>query len=218
MPSSSKEKQREYDSKRAGRTRNWTTIAYPDDLPETWRDMIDETHVKWVESPLHDKDFNADGSPKKIHHHLLVIYDAVKSQAQVSQFFADIFGVSDTGSICGVATPQAVSDRSALVRYMAHMDNPSKAQYDPADIRGHGGADPMDLMKQSQSEMISDMIAIEEYIDGNNITEYSELLRRVRYDCPNWYVLIATKCTLHFRTYLASVRHSRGIEDNRDDA
>ena len=37
MAKNSKQKQREYDAKRAGqRTRNWTVIFYPEDLPEDW--------------------------------------------------------------------------------------------------------------------------------------------------------------------------------------
>lgn len=208
MPSSTKTKQREYDSKRAGaRTRNWTAVLYPDDLPDDWREKMDSVHVKWIESPLHNGDFNADGTPKKIHIHTLLMFDNVKNVGQVKQFFIDLFGESESGTIPGVATPQRVSDKCALVRYMAHLDHPSKCQYDPADIIGHNGADPADIMRYSATETREMMVELEQYIDDNNITELCDLSAMIRYDHPEWYTLLATKCTVYFNAYIRSRRH-----------
>ena len=47
------------------RTRNWMIIVYPDSAPERWEDILDEMHIAWACSPLHDKDVNADGTPKR---------------------------------------------------------------------------------------------------------------------------------------------------------
>ena len=207
MPSESKEKQREYDAKRAGRTRNYTTIMYPEDLPDDWRDKLDETHIKWIESPLHDKDVNPDGTPKKAHHHILLMFGCVKSLGQVSDLLADVFGLSPTGSIIGVAVPQAVSDRCALIRYFAHMDHPSKAQYDIADIVGHNGADPAEIMRYSQSETLSMMIDIEKYIESNHIMELCDLSAAIRETHPEWYVIISTRSTVYFNAFIRSYRH-----------
>ena len=56
------------------RTRNWTIVLYPESAPDNWRTLIDDLHIEWVESPLHDKDVNANGEPKKAHWHLLCGY------------------------------------------------------------------------------------------------------------------------------------------------
>ena len=56
------------------------------------------------------------------------MFDSVKRQEQVTAMLMDLFGESESGSIIGVAKPQLVNDRSAIVRYMAHMDNPEKYQ------------------------------------------------------------------------------------------
>lgn len=201
-------RKQKYDDKRAGqRTRNWTAIMYPDDLPEEWASALDDAHVKWIQSPLHDKDVNADGAPKKPHYHVLLMFDAVKRKQQVCDLLGSLYGYSDNDSIIGVASPQIVSDRCALVRYMAHLDNPSKAQYDVADIIGHNGADPAELLKYSQTETINMMVAIEEYIDDNMITELSDLSAMIRYEHPDWYTLVATKCTVYFSAYITSRRH-----------
>lgn len=47
------------------RTRSWTFVLYDDSAPKDWRDRLDEYHIPWAESPLHDQDENADGTPKK---------------------------------------------------------------------------------------------------------------------------------------------------------
>ena len=208
MSKNSSEKQKQYDSKRQGRTRNYTAVMYPEDLPEDWREKLDETHVRWIESPLHDRDLNADGEPKKAHYHTLFMFDSVKTLEQVSDFFKGVFGTSDAGSIVGVATPQKVSDRCALVRYFAHMDNPEKFQYDVNDIKGHNGADPAEVLRYNQSETLEMMSSIEQFIDDNHITEYADLCRLLRGERPEWYWLVVTRNTMHFTAYVRSCRHS----------
>ena len=46
--------------------RDWTFVVYPESAPENWRTILDETFMRWVESPLHDKDVNADGEIKSL--------------------------------------------------------------------------------------------------------------------------------------------------------
>lgn len=209
MSKNSKEVNARYDAKRAGqRTRNWTLIFYPENLPEDWREQVDELRIKWIESPVHDRDENPDGTPKKAHIHTLFMFDGVKTAEQVKELFGELFGYSDTDSVVGVATPQRVSDRSALVRYMAHLDHPKKAQYDVNDIIGHNGADVAEIMRYSVTETLNKMIAIEEFIEQNKITEYATLCRLIRYSNPDWYQIVVTKNTVHFRTFVNSFRNS----------
>lgn len=199
--------EKKYDEKRKGqRTRNWTVIAYPDDLPENWQEMLDDKCVKWICSPLHDQDINADGQPKKPHYHLLLMFDAVKAKNQVQALFGELYGWSDE-SVIGVATPQTVSDRCALVRYMAHLDNPSKAQYDVTDIIGHCGADPLELLRHSASETRQMIVAMEEYIDEHGITELVDFAKAIRYDQPEWHDILCCKMTVYFNAYIRSNRH-----------
>lgn len=213
MAKNSKEVQRRADEKRAGqRTRNWTVIAYPEDLPEDWRERLDEQHIKWVESPLHDRDTNADGTPKKAHYHLMFLFDNVRSCKQVSSWLQGFFGASESGSIVGVATPQQVSDRGALVRYMAHMDNPDKVQYDPQEIVGHGGVDIAGLLRYSALETRAMVVAMEEFIEQHGIVELADFSAAIRYSYPEWHTLLATKMTMYFTGFIKSRRH-KATED-----
>lgn len=211
MAKNSKDRQREYDEKRAGqRTRNWLAVFYPEDLPEDWRDRMDELGVRWIEGPLHDQDVNADGTPKKSHIHTLWIFDAVKHLEQVSGLFKSVLGESESGSIIGVATPQMCNDRSQSVRYMAHLDHPNKAQYDVKQIVGHNGADPAEVMRYSATETAAMMVAMEEYIEQNGITELAEFSAAIRYDYPEWYNILSKKETYYFNAFIRSRRYMPG--------
>lgn len=214
------ERKKKYEEKRSGqRSRNWTCVMYPDDLPSDWIEKVNSECLKWVCSPLHDKDLNADGQLKKAHYHTLFMFDNVKSKALVIELFTRLFG-SVENSICGVATPQICSDKTALTRYMAHIDNPEKVQYEASDIIGYGGADVSELLAHTRAELVADMVAIEEFIDDNNITELCDLMQLIRYDKPDWYLLIATKSTLYFTNYIRSRRHKLlggGAVENRLD-
>ena len=91
-------------------------MAYPESAPEGWRDVLDEQHIQWVESPLHDKDMNADGTPKKPHWHILLLFDGKKSYEQVKELTDKLHAT----------IPQKCASAKGLVRYMAHLDNPEK--------------------------------------------------------------------------------------------
>lgn len=206
-----KEYDKKYERSRSGqRTRNWTAVCYPDDLPDDWESLIDG--VKWVCSPLHDKDLNADGTAKKAHYHILLMFSAVKSAAQVVEFLSSRFGTSDSGSIIGVAAPQKCSDRTALIRYMAHMDNPEKAQYSVDDIRCFGGADVLELLQHNKREIAEMMMSIEQFIDDNNITELCDLSAALRQTDIDLYLLVAAQHTYYFNAYIRSRRHKAMLD------
>lgn len=213
---SKNEKRKEYDKKyeqsRSGqRTRNWTAVCYPDDLPDGWEQSI--SGVKWVCSPLHNLDINADGTPKKPHYHILLMFGAVKTAAQVVDFLASLFGTSEGGSIIGIAAPQRCSDRTALVRYMTHMDNPEKVQYRTDDIRCFGGADVLELLQHNRREIVEMMTSIEQFIDDNEITELCDLSAALRQTNIDWYLLVATQHTYYFNAYIRSRRHKALLDD-----
>jgi cytochrome c len=189
-------------SRGAGRTRNWTIVIYPTDgtppAPANWRDIIDQEHIPWIESPLHDRDTNANGEPKKPHIHILLNYESVKSYEQVK-------------SLCdrlNAPIPQRAAGARALVRYFAHLDNPEKAQYNVADIIGHGGADVAELLRPSSSEryqLIREMIA---WCRDNSITEFSDLIEFAmdqRFD--TWFPLLCDNSAYVISATLKSYRH-----------
>lgn len=147
------------------RTRNWSMIVYPESAPENWRAVLDDLHIEWVESPLHDKDINADGQPKKPHWHVLLMFEGNKSYEQVNDICQSI-----TATI-----PQKVQSSKGLVRYMAHLDNPEKVQYDTAKIIGHGGADVALLLKPTSSARYVLIKEMSDFVREHDIMYFDEL-------------------------------------------
>lgn len=180
------------------RTRNWTFVIYPESLPLNWRDIIDEEHIQWVESPVHDKDINANGELKKPHLHILVMYDGVKTFEQIKEL---------TGKL-NAPMPQKVASAKGLVRYMSHMDNPEKIQYDKNQIIGHGGSDISELLKPTSSSrylLIREMI---EFVKTSEIIEICDLIEYAmteRFD--DWFPLLCDNSSYIMNAVLKSYRH-----------
>ena len=57
----------------SGRTRNYATVVYPESAPSDWIDKLTECFVPAFISPLHDKDINPGGEPKKPHYHVIIM-------------------------------------------------------------------------------------------------------------------------------------------------
>ena len=163
------------------RIRNWSFIVYPESAPKNWREKLDELHVEWVESPLHDKDLNADGEPKKPHWHVLLMFEGNKSYEQITEI---------TSSLSAPA-PQRVHSTKGLVRYMAHLDNPEKVQYDISLIIGHGGADVAQLLKPTTSARYTLIKEMSDHVRDHSLCYFDELLYYAmdkRFD--DWFPLL----------------------------
>lgn len=180
------------------RIRNWTFLVYPESAPQSWRDVLDELHIAWVESPLHNKDDNADGEQKKEHWHILLLFEGKKSYEQVKEITDKL----------NATIPQKVASAKGLVRYMAHLDNPEKYQYDRAAIIGHGGADVAEYLKPTSStryQLIREMV---EYVKTNGIIEMCDLVEYAmteRFD--DWFPLLCDNSAYIMGSVLKSYRH-----------
>ena len=185
-------------SRGSDRTRNWTIVLYPESAPTDWRDILDEEHIEWVESPLHDRDVNADGELKKAHIHLLLMFGGVKSYEQV---------VEITNKLnCPI--PKRVHNAKAMVRYMAHLDNPEKAQYSISDIRAHGGVDISELLRPSSSERYTLIGQMIDYIREQNITEFQDLMDyALANEFDTWFPLLCDNSAFVIGQYIKSQRH-----------
>lgn len=179
------------------RTRNWSIIVYPESAPEHWRQLLDETHIEWIESPLHEFDTNPTGEIKKPHYHVLLLFGGVKSYDQVCEFIKPLNG----------PIPQRCHNARAMVRYFAHLDNPDKYQYSISDIIPHGGVDISELLKPSTSERYSLIKEICEYVGANNVTEFYELMDYAmdeKFD--SWFPLLCDNSAYIVNQYIKSNR------------
>src|SRR5690625_5484226 len=74
---------------------------------------------------------NTDDTHKKAHYHVLFMFDGVKSYNQVKSIADSV----------NAPIPQIVGSAKGLTRYMLHLDNPDKAQYDSSDLQAFNGTD-----------------------------------------------------------------------------
>lgn len=184
--------------KKETRTRNWTIVLYEDSSPDNWRDILDDMHIEWIESPLHDKDINADGEVKKIHRHILLLFGGVKTYNQVKELIEPLK--------CPI--PQRCHNAKAMVRYMAHLDNPDKAQYNINDIIGHGGVDVAELLRPSSSERYTLLDEMMQFIKENEIVEFQDIVDYARtFKRDEWFPLLCDNSTIVISNYIKSCRH-----------
>ena len=144
-------------------------------------------------SPLHDKDTNPTGEAKKPHHHVLMMFDTVKTLDQAKELFEQIGGVG-----C-----EKVNSLRGYARYLCHLDNPEKHQYQVEDVRAFGGADYVGTIG-----LVTDKyVAIGEMIDfckEYNILSYSDLLEYARAERFDWFRVLCDNGTVVMREYLKS--------------
>lgn len=91
-----------------------------------------------------------------------------------------------------------VGSGRGLIRYMIHMDNPEKYQYDVAEIKGHNGADVQSYFELTATDKLTVMKEIVQFIYNNEITNYAEFLMMAITDQDNddWFSVAVNSNTL----------------------
>lgn len=146
----------------------FATIVYPESAPADWIDRLEGQHIKALISPLHNKDIDKEGNPKKEHYHVILIFESLKSKKQAKEITDEIGGV---GTI-------PIHSLGAYSRYLCHMDDPEKAQYAIEDVKEIGGADYKECCRQNEDkerEEVENLIELSELIIRENITYYHEV-------------------------------------------
>lgn len=190
--------------------RNWAFVLYPESAPADWRDRLQQTGLQCAISPLHDKDINPTGEPKKPHYHIIMIYSGPTAYNVVKRLTDGL----------NQPIPQALEQVRGYYRYLTHEDNPEKAQYSKADIETLNGFSIADFVELSRSEVIKLKREIQAFIRDNGLTEYSDLM-----DClmdagemMSDHYEIAANNTLFFDRYLGSRRYKveRGFSEKNN--
>lgn len=190
------------------RYRNWVFVAYPESAPENWRSILDEWHIPWIESPLHDRDVNpGTGELKKPHWHIALAADSLKSYSQILEVTKSI----------NATIPQPIHSMRGQIRYFAHLDNPEKVQYAIDDIIPHQGADLEAILMPTRSQRykyIADMLS---WCRENDVIEFQDLVDYAITDHPDdWFPMLCDSCAYIVSQYLKSAR-MRSVKENQVD-
>lgn len=179
----------------ARRNRNFATLLYPDSAAKDWQSQLESLHVPVLVSPIHDKDVNPDGTPKKTHRHILIMFPNPKDyDTQVKQIFQNI----------GAVGRESVASTRGYARYLCHLDNPEKAQYNPKDIIALGGADYAAITRL-QSDVRQTTMDIMAWCSTNRVWSMAELLDYSAKCQPDWYDVLCSQRAYIISVYLKSL-------------
>lgn len=186
------------------RTRNWTIVVYPESAPKDWKDILDNMHIGWVCSPLHEKDVNPDGTKKKPHWHIVLIFQNLKSYDQILSISKKLHA----------PIPKRVEDLKGMIRYLIHLDNPEKYQYDRKDIEVHGGVE-IDQYFDTKGNRLKNLKDMVSFIQDNQITSMSQLAGiLIQNGQDEWFDILANHNTLFLKEIIKEVW--RGTERKKE--
>lgn len=180
-----------------GRTRNFATVVYPDSAPSDWQDILEKQFIPAFISPLHDRDKNPTGEVKKAHYHVILAYDTVKTIDQAKNVIEMFNGVG-----CEV-----VNSLRGYARYLCHLDNPDKYQYDKSDVRCLCGSDYASVIGLS-TDKYKALGEMEDFCEQYNVVSFYLLSKYARIHRTDWYRILCDCGSLHMREYLKSKQWS----------
>lgn len=177
----------------SGRTRNYASVFYLDSAPDNWRDILNDFHIPIFISPYHDNDLNPDGTVKKPHYHVLIMFDSVKTPEQAAEIFSSIncVGLEIVKSLRGYA------------RYLCHLDNPEKFQYSISDVIQLGGSIYLDVI-QSASDRYDALKEMMDFCDLYNVSSFYLLSTYSRRFRDDWFRILCDSGAVYMKEYLKS--------------
>lgn len=178
--------------------RNWAFLIYPESMPDNWYELLQMTGLPCSLSPLHDKDIEPDGTPKKPHYHVICYYENPTTQKSVKE---------NVTSLVNGTIPIKLESMTGMYRYHLHLDNPEKYQYDDRYRTFINGFDVSKVDSLTYTEISKLLKDIQHFIKDNGILEYSDLLDvLLENDMFNMWD-VARNHTLLLNTYITSKRH-----------
>lgn len=183
------------------RSTTWTFLSYPDSAPSNWVNILKKLHVPLVISPLHDKDVKDEttGELKKPHYHCIVRFRSKKSFSQIKEAICDKINSP---------IPQPVVDFPMMVRYLVHLDDPDKYQYDKEDIKVYGNIDVNEYIyskKEYQFEMLKEIL---DFCEKYDIQEYSTIVNYAKDEHPSWFPYVTKVFRAAVDSYVRSQRYA----------
>lgn len=156
--------------------------------------MGDERATYWV-SPCHDLDKHDDGTSKKAHYHVQVYFRDAKKVSVGRKF----------GKLMNFVGCEVLHNARGYARYLCHLDDPDKAQYNPQDVKTFGPKNYIDFIGSVDDKYneLKDMI---DYIKDNNIMFYSDFVDYCKENNNNWFRSLMGSATFKLEKYIRERR------------
>lgn len=177
--------------------RNWGAVIYPESAPEDWQEFLKLKGLTFAVSPLHDKDINPTGEPKKAHYHIILCYPGPTTDKVVNELLEEL------------NQPIAIPLESVrgYYRYFTHKDNPEKYQYNEQEIKLFNGFDVSDVL--NSFEVFQSLKEIQMLIIEHEILEYCDLMDFLLAENRMELWNVACSHTLFLNTVITSRRHKQ---------
>ncbi len=186
------------------RARNFATVVYPESAPAEWLDILSKHCIPAFISPLHDKDINPTGEPKKPHYHVIIMFEGKKSIEQVKEVFDSINGVG----------LEVVKSLRGYARYLCHLDNPEKTQYDVNAVRCIA-ADYLGTIGLAVDKYVA-IGEMQDFCEKYDIVSFYTLVKYAHAKRPDWHRILCDCGSVFMREYLKSRKWTKDENINTD--
>lgn len=183
------------------KARNYAFTLYEDSASAVWKSMVSDLHVKsfWI---CHDMDTHEDGSLKKLHYHVMLMFPNAISWKSAEELFGRL----------GIANGcyEVVNSVSGYARYLCHMDNPEKYQYGLDNVHEFGGANYQEIIRKTKSNKYDTLREILDFCDNNGVECYARVVRYGMENNEKWLdTLLDIRYGKLIQDYIKSVYWSR---------
>lgn len=175
--------------------RNWGGVVYPESAPADWKEILKLKGIVFAVSPLHDKDVNPTGEPKKEHYHIVMTFPGPTTDKTVKEIMEEL----------NAPIPIALESVRGYYRYFTHKDNPEKYQYDEKDIEHYNCFDVADVM--NNFEVYQCLRELQDIIVDNEIREYSILMKFLKATEQFELWNVASSHTMFINSFISSERN-----------
>lgn len=184
-------------AKTPAKFRDCAFLLYPDSCNPKWLEILTQLQQPffWI---LHDSDVNADGSEKKPHYHIMIMFENPRS----------VNSITKIALMCGGnGHLEQIISRRGYARYLCHMDNPDKFQYPETCIHALCGADysketiSLAEVKANKVAMIIDIL---QFIDIHQIHIYADLIRYCACSRTDWLEILMSFSGQLIKDYIRS--------------
>ena len=165
-------------------SRTWATIVYQESCSENWLDNLEQLKIPCYVSPLHDKDIAEDGSQKKPHWHVMLMFQGQKNRKNIFELVQTFQGVG----------AEKVEHKESYLKYLIHLNSKNKFLYDSKDVICLNGALDYTIAisenTESRYELTSQMI---EFCDEYSICYFADLVDYARKNRIDWFKLLVER-------------------------
>lgn len=199
MPYKDKSKKAEWEKKnRSGKVRKiWWGYLYEDSAPADFMNRMRESGMEGL-AMKHDRDLTAAGEVKEPHWHVVVRFAHAVRLAEAKEVLTS-FGVKS-------ASVQYRDSWTAVARYLCHLDDPDKAQYNPAEVVEFGGADYLAAINRTADKyrIVNEMRT---WAKENNVYSFRVLMDYAADENLEWFMALCDNSAIIMREYLKSYRY-----------